>query len=167
MITIGVDPGLICSGYALLVNGECISLTLKKRIAEQKDNLVKALHGQSVGAEAVKEKVLADYPMTWSGSPLVAVEKPIIYGNKKARDDDVMKLMAAFGAVVTPFAFMKTLTPTPAQWKGQIPKHIHHKRILRKNPEAERFLADIPRTQHEHVLDALGLAQWRNEQEGK
>lgn len=48
----------------------------------------------------------------------------------------------------------------PNQWKGQVPKHIHNKRIIKKWGEVEPVLGKVPSGQMNHLTDALGLAVW-------
>lgn len=46
----------------------------------------------------------------------------------------------------------------PGDWKGQVSKPIHHRRVLATLTSAERELADrLPKATAEHALDAIGL----------
>ena len=66
----------------------------------------------------------------------------------------------------------------PFQWKGSVPKSIHHTRVLAKLSEAERAVADqaisrgrsgvskslatpVPASKRHNVLDAIGLGLFR------
>ncbi len=55
------------------------------------------------------------------------------------------------------------LCPKPKEWKGQVPKDIHNKRVLEKMGTSEDDLFKgnpIPKPQRHHVIDAIGLALW-------
>jgi len=54
----------------------------------------------------------------------------------------------------------RVLCPIPSDWKGSVPKSIHHKRILARLRVSEEALAHIPKGQQQHVIDAAGLALW-------
>jgi len=46
----------------------------------------------------------------------------------------------------------------PGDWKGQVPKPVHHRRVLAALQPAERAIAEgLPRSTAEHALDAIGL----------
>ena len=54
---------------------------------------------------------------------------------------------------------------SPAAWKGQVPKKIHHPRILRSLSEVEReivldVLDLLPASTRHNVLDAVGIGLW-------
>jgi hypothetical protein len=51
---------------------------------------------------------------------------------------------------------------TPHEWKGSVPKHIHHARLLAKLDECERIIVDaarerIAKSKQHNLLDAVGL----------
>ena len=51
---------------------------------------------------------------------------------------------------------------TATQWKGNVPKRIHHARILEVLTEHERIILDlalaaVPKGNHKEILDACGL----------
>ncbi len=84
-------------------------------------------------------------------------------GMAAARKGDLVKLVAMFGSIAgrcfqvtrSPYVFngwSATLHPVDvAEWKGQLPKDICHKRILKRLPGWS------PSTNTTHELDAVGV----------
>jgi hypothetical protein len=51
----------------------------------------------------------------------------------------------------------------PETWKGQVPKHVHNKRVLDKLSAPERqalTMKGIPAHKENNVIDAIGIALW-------
>jgi len=72
-----------------------------------------------------------------------------------------VKLCAAFGATVASTQqrkFHTVLLATPSQWKGQVPKSITKKRMIKRYGTWVPF-GSLERKTHDEI-DAIGLADW-------
>lgn len=100
----------------------------------------------------------------------VAIERPQLYGiHDRSDPNKIGQLLIVGGRASAAFPRARLWMPYPATWKGQVPKDIHHKRLLRGLSPVSRFrlerdLADVPSSKQHNVLDALGLALWAKEQ---
>lgn len=96
----------------------------------------------------------------------VAIERPQLYGvHDRSDPNKIGQLLLVAGRASAAFPGTRLRLPYPAMWKGQVPKHVHHTRVLRRlDPISEfRLSSDLksvaPGKRH-NVLDALGLALW-------
>lgn len=97
----------------------------------------------------------------------VVIERPQVYGSGTARVDpnDLITLAIRVGRHVERFeskAIHVSLV-LPREWKGQVPKPIHHKRILAKLTVAERSVVMqgyVPASKLHNMLDAIGIGLW-------
>lgn len=97
----------------------------------------------------------------------VVIERPMIYprGQTKNPNDVVALAVNAgeWGGLYRQWAAVEYVLPF--QWKGSVPKSIHHERVLAKLSDAERVVVDqtltrgrsIARGKRHNVLDAIGL----------
>ncbi len=91
------------------------------------------------------------------------IEQPIVYPHGTKNPPTIAKL--AFSAGITAGKFAHAYAVEPRQWKGTTDGAAFLERIKRailKRSEAERrtvhdALAKLPKAQHEHVIDAIGL----------
>lgn len=128
--------------------------------------------GVSTGCAVFRDGELAD---AWNGEPKVAwfdrvvIELPQVYTSRLMKGDpnDLITLAVRVGR------YTERLTPhagalehvKPATWKGQVPKDIHHNRMIKRLGVAEAYLlasvlepmAEKPR---EDVCDAVALGLW-------
>lgn len=98
---------------------------------------------------------------------LVVIERPKIYNasTAKANPDDIITLAICVGRYVERFTYSATKIklPSPAEWKGQVPKAIHNARVLSVLTMHELHnagLSDTPKGKHHNVIDAIGIAKW-------
>jgi hypothetical protein len=80
-----------------------------------------------------------------------------VYPSRKINAADLIEVAILSGIFLAAFFHYgkpELYMPTPAQWKGQVPKRIHNERI--------RKLTGTEETNH-NVLDAIGLALWGSE----
>lgn len=104
----------------------------------------------------------------------VWVESPVIYPRSKARPADIMKLAREAGRWIGIYSTLgvEAHLVEPAQWKGQVPKDIHHARVWAALTSAEQALVSVsvkviaPSKRH-NVLDAVGLGLWVAERAGR
>ena len=97
------------------------------------------------------------------------IEKPQVYAETKSkgvRSSDIVNLSIAVGRLVERFQSVELVLP--GQWKGQLPKKIHHERILAQLTSGERGLLDgMKQKELVHVLDAVGLGLYYLNRSGK
>ncbi len=100
---------------------------------------------EACGVEVVSELVL---------------EVPQVYrqGLQKGDPADLIELAGVDGALAALITAGKTTGYLPQRWKGQVPKEIHHKRILAKLSETEKAAIEpTPASLLHNVYDAIGI----------
>lgn len=95
----------------------------------------------------------------------VVCEIPQVYRGSRVSTQSLTTLAFRAGYLVGLMRPSKQHLVKPAQWKGQIPKDIHHEQILRQleTPELlvlDQCLQNIPKSKHHNVYDAVGLGLW-------
>ena len=142
-----VDPG-IATGWALWEEG---IMTL-------------ADCGLGDPRSSTRHKI-ADVSCVW-------IESPTIYPRSKAKPNDIVKLAIKAGywwGIYDQFAVDVHLVE-PRTWKGQVPKTVHHKRVMGKLASFEKTIIEVffrsgkiaPGDRH-NVLDAVALGVWVRE----
>ncbi len=94
----------------------------------------------------------------------VVIERPQIYRNSKAPPNDIITLAIGVGIYVERYSASSSITMVlPHDWKGTVPKPIHHARILAQLSGDELHvlgLTKVPASKRHNMLDAVGLAKW-------
>jgi hypothetical protein len=182
----GCDPDLHTMPWAVVdENLRCSSIMMYCVPSKHKDSdavleMCRHLHAPPYSfADALADRT--SYPFA-----AIAVESQVIYPLsakvKQPPPNDILHLGQVAGAAVA-VASRVTGTvyfPTPAEWKGQVDKIAHHKRILRaagvpeiywmENGGKDKYMAvaggagppwaGFNRGDFKHILDAVGLAQY-------
>lgn len=171
---LGIDPDLHHTGIALLdefgrvLGVECVVLG-PKHTGEEAVVLMSRAIGAVIG-------MINDYK---PGVNNVIVEGQTISFRQTADPDSIIKLAHVTGACVgaaNELLECAVRIPKPREWKGQVPKQVHHQRILDrlgwkyelhgspKNGYAAPTDPPVGRklkaTHWKHVVDAIGLGQW-------
>lgn len=171
MITLGFDPDLHTSGAAIVDGDKLLMVALTSVPSRVK------------GTRAALQNAIAAQELMWPMDRVerIAIESPQFYGGGKNKADpaDLINLALVSGAAGDLFA--KTYPAAdigyvvPRDWKGQVPKHIHHKRIcaalgldystdgkrvIPRWPDSTHVVGKITPARAQHVLDAVGLALW-------
>lgn len=133
------------------------------------------------GRSAVRRMVgvLCSAADAWGSPDALAVESQQVYRGKAYRADDLLCLAHVSGAILGTLAGNTThvYLPTPADWKGQVSKAIHHARVLSrldiaydmKGTGGGRYgvprmgWGDFKPADYMHLVDALGLAIYAGE----
>jgi hypothetical protein len=95
---------------------------------------------------------------TAAPTDLAVIEKPQVYapGHTRARSSDIVDLAIAAGRISK--TFPRTEWVRPAQWKGQVPKRIHHERVRSAMTEHElSLLLRLTGGELKHIMDAIGI----------
>lgn len=92
----------------------------------------------------------------------VIVELPQVYVVGKGDPNDLIALAFAAGRITRRFSDVDTVKP--AQWKGQLPKEVHHRRVRACLESAELDAIEnsgIARGKLHNALDAVALGLWK------
>lgn len=101
---------------------------------------------------------LPDPVTPWDVGEVAIVEVPQVYQRGKGDPGDLVAIAFAGGRVTALFHNVKKVTP--AQWKGQTPKAIHHARVRAAlDPTEEKIVEaiDCPASLRHNVLDAIAM----------
>jgi hypothetical protein len=95
----------------------------------------------------------------------IVIEKPQVYPGARAKGDpnDIVDLAIIVGACASILSDARVVYP--GQWKGQVPKTVHHARAISKLGTIERdffvkTLQDVHKTKQHNVYDAVALGLW-------
>lgn len=155
-----LDPGLRAPGLAAFEGGELVWAS-----SMHSSTGCRGPEQWARVSRATSDSFSVKFP---SGNvDVLVVEKPQVYTcRNNANPDDLIELSAALGACVATveayYFIEKYVTYLPREWKGQVPKEVHHRRIRRalkgtEQAALKKCLAGIqPDLQH-NALDAVGL----------
>lgn len=147
---LAVDPSLTCTGWARFF---CGSL--------QGCGLIRPDRGDPFASRVS----LAGHAFRGVSVDILVIEWPQVYRATRSKGDpnDLLAVAGVAGGVLSQVtALQRTLTPKPAEWKGQVPKEIHNARVLARLDDAERALVDGagPASLLNNAIDAVGLGLW-------
>lgn len=178
---IGIDPDLHHTGIAIVdpfgrvLEVECakVSTSLRgaKAVAAMSDEL---LCSMKYHAETYARTVRA------------AVEGQTISFRQTKDPSSILHLAHVTGCAVSALrahTLASVYIPAPREWKGQVPKQIHHQRICERlvwaytlhgtkksgyaSPNDPPVGKHLKPSQWKHVLDAVGLALWAAEKHAR
>lgn len=93
---------------------------------------------------------------------VLVCEVPEIYPHTP-NPKDVLAVTMVAGALCT-IPAKKVCTYLPKTWKGQVPKKIHHERLLTEVTASERVVLDAAKKKYKglfhNAMDAIGLGIW-------
>lgn len=175
MRSLGIDPDLHSTGIALVENGKTV---LAVRCPLVSSNFRKeAAVVQMAGA---MEIILAELFSEYGKPDVCAVESQKVYLKSRVRPQDLIDLSkvagVAIGLVRAYYSAVRIECIGSKTWKGDVPKPISQKRILRsvgipfepgtvptkilRLPEGIGFEKLTTKAQMIDVIDAIGLAVW-------
>ena len=155
MALVAIDPGLRGTGVAVFVDG-ALARAVYARNPEKVERGPEAWLRM---AEAVRDQVIA-FP---EADLVIEVPQVYVAGRSKGDPDDLLELAGVDGAITALLAPARIASFKPRAWKGQVPKEIHHARVLRKLSPAETAVleqADVPASLRHNVVDAVALGVW-------
>lgn len=150
---LSIDPGTKNLGWALFeeerfVLGGCSRTSLRTR-----DDQVH-VHVETIQA------ALRSYG---AGLRVYGALESMKHHSRRARSNpnDLLDVQMV-GGLVAGHLCVRVRTLPATQWKGSIPKSVHHERITRKLDAAElvvlqESVRDVPSGNHKEVLDAVGI----------
>lgn len=176
MICIGVDPDLHCTTFAALQDGKFHGVFAAEVDKSHKERIAMIL--MCIKIRETWEIILryCGKVNNWSA---IAVEGQefLIRGNSPF--SDIGLLASVTGAVIAtaPRPGPAIFCPKPIQWKGNVPKPIHHQRIAEELgieieinqthgvPKDAKIQTLLPlKSDWKHGMDAIGLALWASKQ---
>jgi len=137
MNVIGIDPGLRCTGLATF---------------DGKTWDVRSIRSTERDLAARCEEIAASIPC--APVDLLVIERPQVYQGRLQKGDpnDLVDLAVLVGVLLRHIPHVRALLPRPRDWKGQVPKDIHHRRLRARVPDLGPASKD--------AMDAVGLALW-------
>lgn len=176
-VYIGIDPDLHDTAIAVVDSfGQVIGLECATTPARLRAD--KAVVAMSAAILGVMKHHVSIYP----NIAAVAIEGQTINFKMTRDPGSIIKLAHVTGCAVNAVAAARSphvthiYIPQPREWKGQVPKHIHHERICNRlgweceihGSKASRYGvptnasvgAQLKTAQWKHALDAVGLASW-------
>ncbi len=148
---IGIDPGVRECGVAI----------------EWGSTLRRAYLVRGSSAEMLRNIL---QPLATTAAVSVCVEGQQFYGTERSKGDpqDLIRLAQVagymLGGIVGAHCVLSDSMPLPRQWKGSVPKDVHHVRLARDFPQWVQPVAEFtPKSLQHHVWDAVGLLEWHKE----
>ncbi len=109
---------------------------------------------------------------SFGGIRVMVIERPKIYPARQMKGDpnDIVTLALQAGGYMYQFRELgaQVLTVYPHEWKGQVPKDIHHPRIFKKLSLEEAAVCGaggrgLNKKALGDMLDAIGIGQYASE----
>ncbi len=154
--TLFVDPGLRSCGVALFEGTRLYKAWLSR-------NTMSKIRGNEAWdsmANAVVKDWIRRTRRRGQLLYLLGCEVPQIYRGSKARPDDLIQLAGVVGAVSAAVPANRRISYYPREWKGQVPKDVHNRRILEKLGADEKRAIEFAGAATHNVNDAVGQALW-------
>lgn len=154
---VAIDPGFGGTGIAAFDDaGQLLAVKLLVPPGTDHDFAARLRDAAAAVPNVKGADVIVEFPQTYDGR------------SAKGDTDDLLKLAALIGAYVTAAGLSTSRISfvLPPEWKGNVPKDIHHKRIRGDLTQKELAVLDrygqtIPASLMHNVMDAVGLGKWR------
>ena len=153
VIILSLDPGLRCSGMGLWKDGVLLHALMAQAQMGPRD---------IAGALEMARQV--EIALTYAGAPapeFLVYEKQQVYPGAGGDADDLFQLAYCNGAIGHALG-LPSKGYLPREWKGQVPKRVHHPRIIKALTDEERDAyardtAGYAKSLVHNVTDAVGL----------
>ncbi|OHD23890.1 MAG: hypothetical protein A2Y38_20305 [Spirochaetes bacterium GWB1_59_5] len=147
--TLAIDPGTKKLGWAIFFEHRLLRVGLSETKLKEIDQI------------ALAHAVRLDHECSSMRLSLVVVEDMRSYAlaSQKGDQNDLIHL-AQIGAFIAGYVRPeRVMHIAPAQWKGQMPKDVSHRRIEERLFAPERaVLSTLPDTgKRQHAMDAVGV----------
>jgi hypothetical protein len=157
MLILAVDPGLRGSGVALF--DETTKALLRA------DYVKGSLKGERAEAWGAMRDAVWTWAEPWRVDLRLVIEFPQVRqrgsqrASKRGTDpNDLIQLAAVVGAIVSMRSLKGIVVRLPEEWKGQVPKEVHHQRAMGRLSVAE--LTRLPKQAKSifhNTMDAVAL----------
>jgi hypothetical protein len=160
MFVIAIDPGKVKMGYAF---GE--DKTKSPVVGTFTHKPAPGEDGYLLSTSAAKA-FLSAAPAIGTGPILICMERMQVDSRTAGKEENLLEVAMTGAAVVLTLASycsalgyeVRIWSPTPGEWKKQVPKAVMHERLKTAYPDL-----DLSRAGHD-ALDALGLFAWASRQ---
>ncbi len=158
-ILLAIDPGLRGCGAAVFHDGVLFEASYVRSPAKT-GNGPKAWRAMAEAVRLFAQGHLID---------ALVLEVPQVYTRGKGDPDDLIELAGVDGAILGRLMPVQQYGYKPREWKGSVPKDIHHARVRKTLTEAERQILEnsAPASLRHNVLDAIALGKWWLAQQAK
>ncbi len=113
--------------------------------------------GWALGLEGSLAMAGVAQPQVTCSLDLLIIERPKVYPGVQREDpNDLIDVALMAGRMIERFPHSALRTPYPQDWKGQVPKEIHNRRVLKALTCTERKI--VPN--NHNAIDAAGLYLW-------
>lgn len=169
-IIVTIDPKLIGSGFAVASSRRLLHVGIARVPATMRD-----LEGRIER----QIEIIREHIPTGDGRPDTVVgEFPAIYPNpdqglrrrgaggavhkyREIDPNDLVRLAGLVCGIAAGLRPQRLLLPLPRQWKGTIPKAVHHARLAEQHPRAVTMVQAIRSKELRlDAWDAVGLWSW-------
>lgn len=157
---VSIDPGLRGCGVAVFRDTELVWASYI-RSPNAKDRGPKAWLDMAIQVEAELRSLFED--LFIEGGTLDAalvVEVPQVYrgAQQKGDPDDLLQLVGVEGWVAGLLRAVRVVGYRPREWKGQVPKDVHVRRIEAiLLPEEKARMQKCPASLRHNMLDGVGI----------
>jgi len=160
MFVIAIDPGKVKVGFALGAAGSRTPAvgTFTHRPGRGEDGYLLATRAATA--------FLNEAPVIGKGPVLICMELMQVDGRTAGKEENLLEVAMTGAAIVNHLACyvldrgesVQIWSPTPFQWKRQLPKKVMHDRL-------KQSYVGLNLTKQGHdALDALGLFSWASTQ---
>lgn len=156
---LAIDPGA-CTGFALM-----------RPIQDLRRYAISIVGTEAMATMGDVSETRLGGIMEWSvrsirqGRYETVIELPQVYRASRSKGDpnDLIRLAVLVGRLqqLAEVRGSEVTLVQPATWKGQVPKDVHHKRLMERlcREELEK-LESLHKTYRHNALDAVGLGLW-------
>jgi hypothetical protein len=155
--TLAVDPGLRTCGVALFEQDTLYRAWLSR-------NPLRTERGPEAWesmSRAVVKDLITYAPKRGRLVKRLVLEVPQIYwgGRRGGRAADLIELAGVVGAVAAATPVLERAFYLPRQWKGQTPKDVHNRRVMKRLRDGEdaRIVRPKAAALLHNVIDSIGL----------
>lgn len=152
---ISIDPGLRGTGMAIFEHSRLYTAWYSKN-PNKKDRGPQAWCAL---ADRIEREWIARVPKRVCRIDAFVAETPQVYRGRKTRNPaDLLEVAGVVGAVAYGVHATKRTRFLPREWKGQVPKETHNRRILAKLHKDEvENIETCPESLRHNVVDAVGI----------
>jgi hypothetical protein len=154
VILLAADPGKHFTALAVWVVGNNLREFVRAELVGTKDN--------PAAARRTMAQAVVRHTRNTQAHLFCELPQSYTLAQQKGSQNDLIEVAVSVGAIVGATSADTTVTlVTPAEWKGQLPKDVHHARIAKHiTPTMRAHVEAYPKHLQHNVLDAIALGLW-------